>query len=196
MGKSETLPTIWEIPDDLWERIEPVILELDPPKPKGRKRVDQRKMLEGVIFAHQPGFAGTARIPDIPHGHAEGVVCGNPPGPMEPLAMEPLAMEPLVQWNHLQWNHLQWNHLPKDLGDDSTIHRTFQRWVERGVLEGVWAVLIEECWELDGVNWEWQSADCSMGKTRFGGALLDAIPRTGGRLGARKASWSTGLAGH
>ena len=39
MGKRETLPTIWEIPDDLWERIEPVILELDPPKAKGRKRV-------------------------------------------------------------------------------------------------------------------------------------------------------------
>ena len=156
MGKRETLPTIWEIPDDLWERIEPVILELDPPKPKGRKRVDQRKMLEGVIF----------------------------------------RMRSSCQWNHLQWNHLQWNHLPKDLGDDSTIHRTFQRWVERGVLEGVWAVLIEECWELDVVNWEWQSADCSMGKARFGGALLDAIPRTGGRQGARKASWSTGLAGH
>ena len=45
MGKSETLPTIWEIPDDLWERIEPVILQLDPPKGKGRKRVDQRRML-------------------------------------------------------------------------------------------------------------------------------------------------------
>ena len=50
MGKSESLPTIWEIPDDLWQRIEPVILELDPPKAKGRKRVNQRKMLEGVIF--------------------------------------------------------------------------------------------------------------------------------------------------
>ena len=32
MGKSETLPTIWEVPDDLWEQIEPVILELDPPR--------------------------------------------------------------------------------------------------------------------------------------------------------------------
>ena len=50
MGKSESLPTIWEIPDDLWQRIEPVILELDPPKAKGRKRVDQRKTLEGVFF--------------------------------------------------------------------------------------------------------------------------------------------------
>ena len=146
MGKSETLPTIWELPDDLWERIEPVILEFDPPKAKGRKRVNQRKMLEGVIF--------------------------------------------------LMRSSCQWNHLPRELGDDSTIHRTFQRWVEGGVLERIWAVLIEECRELDGVNWEWQSADCSMGKARFGGAPLDAIPRTGARLGARKASWSTGLAAH
>ena len=28
----------------------------------------------------------------------------------------------------------QWNRLPRELGDDSTIHRTFQRWVELGVL--------------------------------------------------------------
>ena len=146
MGKSESLPTIWELPDDLWERIEPVILEFDPPKAKGRKRVNQRKMLEGVIFRMR--------------------------------------------------SSCQWNHLPKELGDDSTIHRTFQRWVEGGVLERIWAVLIEECRELDGVNWEWQSAGCSMGKARFGGAPLDAIPRTGARLGARKASWSTGTADH
>ena len=111
-----------------------------------RKRVNRRKMLEGVIFRMR--------------------------------------------------SSCQWDHLPKELGDDSTIHRTFQRWVEGGVLERVWAVLIEECRELDGVNWEWQSADCSMGKARFGGAPLDTIPRTGARLGARKASWSTGLADH
>ena len=134
---SESLPTIWEIPDDLWERIEPVILKLDPPKAKGRKRVDQRRMLEGIIFRLR--------------------------------------------------SSCQWNRLPKDLGDDSTIHRTFQRWVERGVIEGIWAALIEERRELDSVDWEWQSADCSMGKARFGGALLDAIPRIGARLGARKA---------
>ena len=27
MGKQETLETIWEVPDELWERIEPIILE-------------------------------------------------------------------------------------------------------------------------------------------------------------------------
>ena len=88
----------------------------------------------------------------------------------------------------------QWNHLPRELGDDSTIHRTFQRWVGGGVLEGIWAALIEECQELGGVDWEWQSADCSMGKARLGGALLDATPPTGAKLGARRASWWTQLA--
>ena len=37
MGKQETLETIWEVPDELWERIEPIILEEDPPKARGRK---------------------------------------------------------------------------------------------------------------------------------------------------------------
>ncbi len=62
------------------------------------------------------------------------------------------------------------------------------------VLEGIWAALIEECQELGGVNWEWQSADCAMGKARFGGAPLDATPPTGAKLEARRASWWTQLA--
>ena len=50
MGKQETLETIWEVPDELWERIEPIILEEDPPKARGRKRSDPRQMLNGIIF--------------------------------------------------------------------------------------------------------------------------------------------------
>jgi putative transposase len=141
MGKDETLATIWEIPDHLWEQIHPVILDMDPPQSTGRKRADPRRMLDGIIFRMRSGC--------------------------------------------------QWNRLPRELGDDSTIHRTFQRWVELGVLEGIWAVLVEGCEELGGVDWEWQSADCSMGKARFGGAPLDETPPTGAKLGARRASWST-----
>ena len=33
MGKQETLETIWEVPDELWERIEPIILEEDRSRP-------------------------------------------------------------------------------------------------------------------------------------------------------------------
>ena len=63
----------------------------------------------------------------------------------------------------------QWNRLPKELRDDITIDRTFQRWVELDVLERIWAVLVEESEELGGVDWEWQAADCAMGWARFGG---------------------------
>ena len=141
MGKSDCLPAIWEVPDDLWERIQPVIAEMDPAKSTGRRRADPRRILDGIIFRMRSGC--------------------------------------------------QWNRLPRELGDDSTIHRTFQRWVELGVLERIWAVLVEECEELGGVEWEWQAADCAMGKARFGGTQLAATPRTGARQAASAASWLT-----
>jgi len=71
----------------------------------------------------------------------------------------------------------QWNRLPEKYGSDSTVHRTMQRWIERGVLQRFWAVLIENCGELGGVDWQWQSADASMGKARFGGIKSARTPR-------------------
>jgi putative transposase len=71
----------------------------------------------------------------------------------------------------------QWNQLPEKFGDDSSVHRTMQRWIEKGVLERVWAVLVENCEELGGVDWQWQSADGSMGKARFRGMMSGRIPR-------------------
>ena len=46
MEKQEMLGTIWEVPDELWERIEPIILEQDPPKARGRKRADPRQIAQ------------------------------------------------------------------------------------------------------------------------------------------------------
>jgi putative transposase len=71
----------------------------------------------------------------------------------------------------------QWNQLPKQFGDDSSVHRTMQRWIAKGVLQRIWAVLIENCEELGGVDWEWQSADGAMGKARFGGMMSAPTPR-------------------
>ncbi len=119
MEKQEILETIWEVPDDLWEEIEPIILEIDPPKHTGRKRVNPKQMLNGIIYRMRSGC--------------------------------------------------QWNRLPKELGDDSTIHRTFQRWEECELFPRVWALIQSRCEELGGVDWEWQSADTSMGKARLGG---------------------------
>ena len=55
MSKQDSLETIWEVPDDLWEEIEPLIRELDPPKPTGRKRQNPRKMLNAIIFRMRSG---------------------------------------------------------------------------------------------------------------------------------------------
>ena len=42
--------------------------------------------------------------------------------------------------------------------------------------ERLWAVLIEACDELDGVHWEWQSADAVLNKARFGGTSSAKTP--------------------
>jgi putative transposase len=125
--KVKPLPTIWRVPDELWNKIKPVIDELDPPKPTGRPRIDARDALDTIIFRMRSGC--------------------------------------------------QWNHLPEEFPDDSSVHRTFQRWVELGVLDRIWAVLVAECDELGGVDWEWQSADGAMGKARFGGTRSAPIPQ-------------------
>jgi putative transposase len=120
------MPTLWEVPDDLWERIEPLLNEIDPPKATGRKRVNRRLVLDGIIFRLRTGC--------------------------------------------------QWNHIPRVYGSDRTIHRVFQHWCRAGVFERMWAMLVAECDELGGVDWDWQAADTALGKARFGGAMLARIP--------------------
>ncbi len=126
MGRNQLqdkpLDTIWELDDELWRRIEPILLEDAPPTPKahgGRPRIDWRSAINGIIFRLRSGC--------------------------------------------------QWNKLPKHFGDDSSIHRWFQRWCRNGVFQRIWAVLIEECDELGAVDWRWQAADGRLGKARFGG---------------------------
>ena len=95
IGTAETLGTIWEIPVHLGEQIRPVILEMDPLKATGRKRVDPRRMVDGIAFRMRSGC--------------------------------------------------QWNRLSQELGDDRTIHRTFQA--------------------LSSAGWSW---GCSIGSGRYG----------------------------
>jgi len=140
------LPTIWHAPDEFWNRVEQILLELDPPNQFGRKRIPLRPALDGVIYRMRTGC--------------------------------------------------QWNHLPKDFGDDSSVHRTFQRWEAKGILDRLWALLVEECEELGGVNWEWQSADCALGKARFGGIKSVAIPRIEANRAPSAACSSRPMAAH
>jgi putative transposase len=82
---------------------------------------------------------------------------------------------------------IQWNQLPREFGDDSSVHRTFQRWVKRGVIGHLWALLVNGCEELGGVDWQWQSFDCALGKARHGGIKSDRTQPTGRRTGRSAA---------
>ena len=118
--RTEEIDTIWRVPDELWKLLAPLLEELDPPKKRGRPRVERRGIVDAIIFRMRTG--------------------------------------------------IQWNQLPSTYPDDSTVHRTMQRWQQLGLFEKLWALLVEHCEALQGVDWAWQAADCSMGKARFGGS--------------------------
>ena len=122
--EGKALPTIWDVPDDLWERIEPVILELDPPKARGRaKGRTSGRCWKASSFGCEAVASGTT--------------C---PGSWEMIA-------PSTGPSNAGWS--------------------LECWRASGLF------LVEGCEELGGVDWEWQSADCSMGKARFGGGGRD-----------------------
>jgi putative transposase len=144
MDDNKDLPTIWEVPDELWQLIEPILQTHHPlrpgrtkPRGRGRPTANWRRCLNGIIYRLRTSC--------------------------------------------------QWNHLPKEFGDDSTVHRWFQRWCGNGVMEKIWALLVQECEELDGVHWEWQSADGAMGKARFGGEKIGKNPTDRAKMGTKRS---------
>ena len=124
--------TIWEVPEPLWQRIEPILREFWPRKPTGRRPANWRLILNGIIFRMRTGC--------------------------------------------------QWDQLPRRFGPKSTVHGWFQRWAEGGVFERIWAVLVEECDELRGVEWKWQAADGALGEARSGGIMSGRTRPTGARM--------------
>jgi putative transposase len=131
------LPTIWRVPDEMWQMIEPILLHYDPPKRTGRKRIDQRAALDTLIFRLRSGC--------------------------------------------------QWNQLPKEFPDDSSVHRTFQRWLKLDLLKHIWATLVEACSALGGVCWQWQAADAALNKARLGGDKIGRNPTDRGKNGTKRS---------
>jgi putative transposase len=144
---TNTQPTIWETPDDLWARIEPVLKEYDLARPKGHRRVNLCRVLNGTIFRLRTGCP--------------------------------------------------WNYLPACFGDDSTVHQHLQQWCRGGILTRIWAMPIEACDVLGGVDWQWQAADTARGKARMEGNLKGRNLTDRGKRGKTEPRggngwWSTG----
>jgi len=53
--KVKALPTIWKVSDELWQLIEPILAEHDPPATTGRPRCDPRRALDGIIHQARSG---------------------------------------------------------------------------------------------------------------------------------------------
>jgi putative transposase len=121
------LPTLWRVPDDLWQEfILPLLQKYDPEPRMGRPRIDQRRALDGIIFVMRTGS--------------------------------------------------QWNVLPREFGSDSSVHRTYQRWVQLGLFKRLWAGLAQYGRKLGMADFDWQSSDTSMGKARFRGIARAPVP--------------------
>jgi putative transposase len=48
-------PTIWRVSDELWQQIQPIIPPLPPKKKSGRPRVEDRIVLDGIIYVLRTG---------------------------------------------------------------------------------------------------------------------------------------------
>jgi hypothetical protein len=73
-SEEKPLPTIWRTPEELWEEIEPILTEHDPPKKTGRWRIDRRAALDALIFRLRTG--GSGRAPQAYRGIAPEPVFG------------------------------------------------------------------------------------------------------------------------
>ncbi len=49
--------TIWRTPDELWQRIAPVLVIDKPRKKLGRPRVNDRRIFDGLIYLEKHGWA-------------------------------------------------------------------------------------------------------------------------------------------
>ena len=86
----------------------------------------------------------------------------------------------------------QWKAIPPELCPGSTAHDDFQDWVNLGVFENLWALALEECDELKGLDWEWQSADGAMTKAPLGGSNTGKNPTDRGKSGTKRSVLAEG----
>ena len=67
----KAVPTIREIPDDLWQEIEPLLPVPQKRSPVGRKRVPYRKVLNGILYVLRTGCQWKA----VPKEYGSGSTC-------------------------------------------------------------------------------------------------------------------------
>ena len=89
----------------------------------------------------------------------------------------------------------QWNQLPEGFPDDSSVHRTFQRWVRLGVFECIWSTLVDQL--PSWVGWTGSGKRRMPCWARPGwGRPHWPKPTDRGQREVKRACWSRRLAAH
>jgi transposase len=111
----------WEISDEFWARVEPLL----PATRRDAERTYKRKLGGG----RKPKYSDRLFFAGIVHVLRTGII---------------------------------WNAFPREkfegLGS-SALHDRFQQWAKAGLFVAIWRKGIAEYDEMEGIAWEWQSAD-------------------------------------
>jgi len=84
---------------------------------------------------------------------------------------------------------IQWKATPKEkYGSPSAIHRYFQEWEEDGFFLRLWKAGLAEYDEMEGIKWEWQSADGAMNKSPMGNDTVGKNPTDRGKKRSKTKS--------
>jgi transposase len=74
-----------------------------------------------------------------------------------------------------------WKALPKEFGSASAIHQHFQQWYRAGFFVALWRWGLAEYDEMEGIAWDWQSADGALVKAPLALECVGANPTDRGR---------------
>ena len=77
----------------------------------------------------------------------------------------------------------QWKALPAHFGSASAIHTHFQQWRQEGFFVRLWRAGLAEYDDMEGIAWEWQSVDGTMGKAPLAQEAVGRNPTDRGKKG-------------
>jgi len=84
-----------------------------------------------------------------------------------------------------------WNALPRLQFENITsqaVHKKFMQWSRAGFFQRIWQAGLMEYDEMEGIAWEWQSADGSHSKAPLAQESVGPDPTDRGRNGSKKKS--------
>jgi len=90
-----------------------------------------------------------------------------------------------------------WNALPRPLFDNITsqaVHKKFLQWSRADFFQRLWHAGLMEYDAMEGIAWEWQSADGSSAKHLWHKNPWGQILPTEGKMAVKKIYWSTRMA--